>query len=137
PDNRALPSQSKQPVRNGDLARDVAKAVRKSKLNDYQIDICVHNGVITLDGFVASSDQQTAAERAAASVGKSLRVNNRLGVASQRPGTTVGRAQQNESRLSTVLRKGMTVDEVHSALETIKMDGCWGGAGWTKFWCTS
>src|SRR5262245_34863451 len=56
-----------QPVHNGDVARDVAKALRQAKLSDYEIDISVHNGVITLDGFVASSDQQTAAERVAAS----------------------------------------------------------------------
>ncbi len=36
-----------------------------------------------------------------------------------------------------VLRVGMTVDEVLTALEAAKMDSVLGGAGWTKFWCRS
>jgi hypothetical protein len=125
--------------RNHQTADEVASALRRAKLVDFEIDIAVQNGAITLDGTVASEAQLTVAERAAASVEKSMPVNNRLRIATRSPIATGDSDQANTAEFdgSDVLHVGMTVDEVLAALDAPKMDGCWGGNGWTKFWCNS
>lgn len=145
----AVRDQSDVPHRNGDVAREVASALKHAKLADHEIDISVQNSVITLDGVVASPEQRTAAGRAAASVGQSMRVVNRLTTVAQdticagHSDRNVAKTELSElpkgakSDAADVLRVGMTAEEVLAALDSAHMDGGWGGAGWTKFWCTS
>ena len=66
-------------VSNQDLANRVAAALRKAKLNGFEIEISVQNGVATLDGMVGSPEQRAAAQKAALVTGIT-KVNNRLQV---------------------------------------------------------
>jgi hypothetical protein len=63
---------------NQDLAVRVGKAVQKIKLNGYDIQIDVADGVVTLDGTVGSRDQRMAVAKAAGAVTGVTGVNNRL-----------------------------------------------------------
>src|SRR4029077_2477355 len=53
---------------NQELAERVAKSLRKAQLNQYEIDIDVRSGVVTLVGTIAKPEQRAAAERAVSSV---------------------------------------------------------------------
>jgi hypothetical protein len=117
--NRSVVARSNQQA-----AIEVARALKHAKLLDYEIDITVNEGAITLDGEVANPEQRKAAELAATSVRKSMRVINRLVTSA-------------ESELVNVLRKGMTVEEALAALNATHMDETCPGPGWTQFWCTS
>ena len=63
---------------NQELADKVAKALRSSKFNGYDIEIDVRDGVVILDGFVSLVDQRIAATKAARAVPGVTAVNNRL-----------------------------------------------------------
>jgi osmotically-inducible protein OsmY len=119
--NRSVVSRSNQQTAN-----EVASALKDAKLVDFEIDITVKECAITLEGMVANPGQRTAAEHAAASVTTSMRVINRLAVATSA-----------ESDWVKVLRTGMTVEEVLAALDAAHMEGALGGSGWTRYWCTS
>ena len=47
---------------------DGAKALRKAQLNQYEIDIDVRSGVVTMVGTIAKPEQRKAAEKAVSSV---------------------------------------------------------------------
>jgi hypothetical protein len=76
-------------VSNQDLANRVAGALRKAKLNGFEIEISVQNGVATLDGMVGSADQKAAAQKAAM-VSGITKVNNRLQVGEPQMRPVVG-----------------------------------------------
>jgi hypothetical protein len=109
---------------NQQTAIEVATALKHAKLIDCEIEITVNEGAITLDGEVAMPEQRTAAELAAASVAKSMRVINRLVTSA-------------ESDLVDVLHKGMTVEQALAALNAMQMDEEYAGPGWIQFWCNA
>ena len=92
-------SANEQPVKrskaavNQDLAERVARAMRKAKLNGYDIEIDVRDGVVTLDGYVLGVEQRASAAKAAASVAGVKGVNNRLKIGEAASGTSSAAAQ--------------------------------------------
>jgi hypothetical protein len=74
----ARPANKTRAAINQELADKVAKALRSSKLNGYDIEIDVRDGVVILDGFVSVVDQRIAATKAARGVPGVTAVNNRL-----------------------------------------------------------
>jgi hypothetical protein len=84
----ARPATSSQKD-NQELAERVAKALRKAKLNGFDIQIDVQDGRVTLDGAVGSREQRVAAAKTSSTVHGVTGVNNRLRVvepvASQEP----------------------------------------------------
>lgn len=62
-------------------ASEIAMALKAAGIRSLDLEISVMRGVVILDGKVASLDQRIAAERLAASVGHSMRVDNRLRIA--------------------------------------------------------
>jgi hypothetical protein len=77
----AAASAQKKSSANQQLAEQVAKSLRKAKLNQYEIDIDVRSGVVTLLGKIGKPEQKSAAEKAVSSVPGVTRVINRLEVA--------------------------------------------------------
>ena len=75
------PAKKSKAAANQELAEKIAKAMRKAKLNGYDIEIDVRDGVVTLDGLVYGIEQRIAAAKAAGSVPGVTGVNNRLRVA--------------------------------------------------------
>ncbi len=65
---------------NQDLAVRIGKALQKIKLNGYDIQIDVRDGVVTLDGSVGTRAQRTAAAKTSSAVPGVTGVNNRLRV---------------------------------------------------------
>jgi hypothetical protein len=76
----AAVAPNKKSSANQELAERVAKSLRKAQLNQYEIDIDVRSGVVTLVGKIAKPDQKAAAEKAVSSVAGVTRVINRLEV---------------------------------------------------------
>jgi hypothetical protein len=72
---------TKAQKQNQELAQRVAKALQKIKLNGFDIQIDARNGVVTLDGTVASLEQRQAAANAIKKVSGVTGVNVRLQVA--------------------------------------------------------
>ena len=77
----ARPAKKSKAAVNQELAEKIAKAMRKAKLNGYDIEIDVRDGAVTLDGSVNSIEQRRAAAKAAGSVPGVTGINNRLRVA--------------------------------------------------------
>jgi hypothetical protein len=101
------PKKSRAAV-NQELAEKIAKALRNSKLDGYDIDIDVRDGVVILEGFVTRPEQRTAAAKAARAVQGVTAVNNRLRVADPgaRPQTDQSAAEpQRPSRMPVVVRQ--------------------------------
>jgi hypothetical protein len=73
------PAKAPKKESNQEIANKIAAALRKAKLNGFDIEIKVENGIATLDGMVASPEQRAAAQKAAMVAGIT-RVNNRLAV---------------------------------------------------------
>src|SRR5262245_37997770 len=80
-------STSAKSASNQETANKIAAALRKAKLNGYEIEISVQNGVATLDGMVATKEQRAAAQKAASVAGIS-KVNNRLAIGDPAPRQT-------------------------------------------------
>jgi hypothetical protein len=78
---------------NQELANKIAAALKKAKLNGFEIEISVQNGVAQLDGMVGSAAQREAAAKAALIPGVT-KVNNRLGV-----GDTSARGQVQQAAM--------------------------------------
>ena len=74
------PAKKSRAAANQELAEKIAKSMRKAKLNGYEIEIDVRDGVVTLDGIVKGVEQRIAAAKAAGSVPGVTGVNNRLRV---------------------------------------------------------
>ena len=70
---------------NQDLAVRIGKALQKIKLNGYDIQIDVLDGVVTLDGTVGSREQRMAVEKAASAVTGVKGVYNRLRIGEPAP----------------------------------------------------
>jgi hypothetical protein len=70
---------------NQDLAVRVGKALQKVKLNGYDIQIDVLDGIVTLDGTVGSREQRMAVEKAASAVTGVKGVYNRLRIGEAAP----------------------------------------------------
>jgi hypothetical protein len=79
------PAKRTKAAANQELAEKVARVMRKTKLNGYDIEIDVSDGVVTLDGVVNGKDQRIAAAKAASSVPGVKAINNRLRVAEPDP----------------------------------------------------
>ncbi|MBI3862181.1 MAG: BON domain-containing protein [Planctomycetia bacterium] len=81
PAAKSAPAAQRKGSSNQELAEKVAKALRKAQLNQYEIDIDVRSGVVTLVGSIGKPAQRAAAEKAVGSVAGVTRVINRLEVA--------------------------------------------------------
>lgn len=76
----ARPAKKTKAAANQELADKVAKALRSTKLNGYDIDIDVRDGVVILEGFVTAGEQRSAATKAVRAVPGVMAVSNRLRV---------------------------------------------------------
>lgn len=74
----ARPARKTKAAVNQELAEKIAKALRNSKLNGYDIDIDVRDGVVILSGFITAVEQREAATKAVRAVPGVVSVNNRL-----------------------------------------------------------
>jgi BON domain len=110
------PSAASKANPNQDLAQRVAKSLDKSlksgKLRDFDIDIDVRGGVVTLTGSVRKADQKAAAEKAVRSVAGVTRVVNRLELAEAGDRDAVQQAVASESR--TAGRSARNVRQVNA-----------------------
>jgi len=78
PSAGARPVKRSRAATNQELADKIARALRNSKLDGYDINIGVRDGVVVLEGFVTRAEQRNAAAKAARSVPGVAAVNNRL-----------------------------------------------------------
>lgn len=101
----ARPAKKSRPAANQELADKIAKALRKSKLDGYDINIDVRDGVVILDGFVTRAEQRSAAAKAARAVPGVTTINNRLriGDPASRPRADQSSAQPSRSTAMPVL----------------------------------
>ena len=76
----ARPALISRAVANQELADKIARALRNSKLDGYDISIDVRDGVVILDGFVTRTEQRSAAAKAVKAVPGVTAINNRLRV---------------------------------------------------------
>lgn len=87
---RSKPARSGSAVRtpqgrtNQQVAVEIASALRRAKLNRYEMDVSYINGICTLSGQVGSEAQKAEAARIAKQVPGVQRVENRLRVRTQR-----------------------------------------------------
>ena len=78
PSAAARPAKRSRASANQELADKIARALRSSRLDGFDINIDVRDGVVILDGFVTRAEQRHAAAKAARSVPGVAAVNNRL-----------------------------------------------------------
>jgi hypothetical protein len=76
----AAAAPAKKASANQELAERVAKALRKARLNQYEIDIDVRSGIVTLLGSIGKPEQKAAVEKTVSAVPGVTRVVNRLQV---------------------------------------------------------
>jgi hypothetical protein len=86
------PARKSQKESNQELAERVGKALEKTRIRGYDVQIDVQEGRVTLDGVVASREQQQAAAKACQSVPGVKGVYNRLRVGE--PAVAQGPIQQ-------------------------------------------
>jgi hypothetical protein len=72
------PARRSKAAANQELAEKIAKALRNAKLDGYDIDIDVRDGVVVLDGFVTRNEQRNIAARVARNIPGVTAVKNRL-----------------------------------------------------------
>ncbi|MGE5326616.1 MAG: BON domain-containing protein [Deltaproteobacteria bacterium] len=68
-------------VGSSEILSEIASGLKAAGIYDFDLQISVKHGVIILDGTVSSPDQRLAAERLAASVAPSMRIDNRFRIA--------------------------------------------------------
>ncbi|MBI3863323.1 MAG: BON domain-containing protein [Planctomycetia bacterium] len=96
---------------NQEIAQRVANALQRAKLNGYDIQIDVRDGIVALDGTVGSREQKIAAGKTSSSVPGVTGVNNRLKVG--QPTSQRGPIQQTSGTMSQKSAKSSKVRQAN------------------------